>query len=120
MLVVSRAVVHSFTNAAPVLSLALSPDDAHLFTGMANGLLCMRHRAKTAAPLHMTNLVTGGHRPGSIEAAIAAVNGGAASGGARAKSTKARRGDAASAHLTSQRLRTGTYRYLRVPNTQRE
>ena len=50
-------VCHSFTYAAPVLSVALSNDDAHLFAGMTTGLLSMRHRAQHhadsfAQPLH--------------------------------------------------------------------
>ncbi|KAI8149626.1 WD40-repeat-containing domain protein [Fennellomyces sp. T-0311] len=37
-------VVHSFKYPAPVMSVALSPDDSHLVAGMANGLLSVRQR----------------------------------------------------------------------------
>ncbi|KAI8366834.1 WD40-repeat-containing domain protein [Radiomyces spectabilis] len=37
-------VVHSVKYPAPVLSVALSPDDSHLVVGMANGLLSIRQR----------------------------------------------------------------------------
>ncbi|KAI9278431.1 WD40-repeat-containing domain protein [Phascolomyces articulosus] len=37
-------VVHSIKYPAPVMSVALSPDDSHLVAGMANGLLSVRQR----------------------------------------------------------------------------
>ncbi|OZJ02132.1 hypothetical protein BZG36_04583 [Bifiguratus adelaidae] len=42
-------VVHSVKYPAPILSVALSPDDTHLVTGMANGLLSIRQRQLKAA-----------------------------------------------------------------------
>ncbi|KAF7721902.1 snoRNA-binding rRNA-processing protein [Apophysomyces ossiformis] len=44
-------VVHSVKYPAPVLSVALSPDDTHLVTGMANSLLSIRQRQVKASEM---------------------------------------------------------------------
>ncbi|KCV69060.1 hypothetical protein H696_04480 [Fonticula alba] len=43
------SVTHSVVYPAPLLSVALSPDNTHLVAGMANGLLSIRHRATAAS-----------------------------------------------------------------------
>lgn len=38
-------VLHSIKYSAPILSMALSPNDSHLVVGCATGILAIRHRA---------------------------------------------------------------------------
>lgn len=42
-------VVHSMDYPSPILSLAVSPDDTHIVTGMSNGFLSIKYRLKQTA-----------------------------------------------------------------------
>jgi U3 small nucleolar RNA-associated protein 15 len=41
--------VHGIKYSAPVLSMAMSPNNTHLVVGMANGTLSIRHKPAQAA-----------------------------------------------------------------------
>ena len=44
-------ITHSIKYPSPILSVALSPDDEHLVTGMVSGLLCIKKKKAEVAPV---------------------------------------------------------------------
>ncbi|EPQ26377.1 uncharacterized protein PFL1_06025 [Pseudozyma flocculosa PF-1] len=97
-------VTHTMRYPAAVLSLAVSPDESHIATGMADGTLCIRKRDVKASEVEQREMERAAMNAGAYEYFMAGQVGigGAGAGGGGAASAKGRAGAAQPALRSAQ------------------